>query len=134
MEPFNYDALKGIQCETELSCKFFSKENIMHLHSEIIKAVQDKLKVNIDKQSDQELVIIMRAIFLQNAYESSNVAQELKNLNLKVLLEIVPDIISKIKQHMEHIKNQNTNLQVMEHPVNVNSAGEKSMCGGGGCL
>ena len=134
MEPFNYDALKGIQCETELSCKFFSKENIMHLHSEIIKAVQDKLKVNIDKQSDQELVIIMRAIFLQNAYESSNVAQELKNLNLKVLLEIVPDIISKIKQHMEHIKNQNTNLQVMDHPVNVNSAGEKSMCGGGGCL
>ena len=134
MEPFNYDALKGIQCETELSCKFFSKENIMHLHSEIIKAVQDKLKVNIDKQSDQELVIIMRAIFLQNAYESSNVAQELKNLNLKVLLEIVPNIISKIKQHMEHIKNQNTNLQVMDHPVNVNSAGEKSMCGGGGCL
>ena len=134
MESFNYDALKGIQCETELSCKFFSKENIMHLHSEIIKAVQDKLKVNIDKQSDQELVIIMRAIFLQNAYESSNVAQELKNLNLKVLLEIVPDIISKIKQHMEHIKNQNTNLQVMDHPVNVNSAGEKSMCGGGGCL
>ena len=86
MEPFNYDALKGIQCETELSCKFFSKKNIMHLHSEIIKAVQDKLKVNIDKQSDQELVIIMRAIFLQNAYESSDVARELKNLNLKVLI------------------------------------------------
>ena len=134
MEPFNYDALKGIQCETELSCKFFSKQNIMHLHSEIIIAVQDKLKVNIDKQSDQELVIIMRAIFLQNAYESSDVAQELKNLNLKVLMEIVPEIISKIKQHMEHLNNQKTNLQVMEHPVNVNSAGEKSMCGGGGCL
>tara|TARA_B100001057_G_C22441280_1_gene791286 strand:+ start:62 stop:466 length:405 start_codon:yes stop_codon:yes gene_type:complete len=134
MEPFNYDALKGIQCETELSCKFFSKQNIMHLHSEIIKAVQDKLKVNIDKQSDQELVIIMRAIFLQNAYESSDVARELKNLNLKVLMEIVPEVISKIKQHMEHLNNQNNNLQVMEHPVNVNSAGEKSMCGGGGCL
>ena len=134
MESFNYDALKGIQCETELSCKFFSKQNIMHLHSEIIKAVQDKLKVNIDKQSDQELVIIMRAIFLQNAYESSDVARELKNLNLKVLMEIVPEVISKIKQHMEHLNNQNNNLQVMEHPVNVNSAGEKSMCGGGGCL
>ena len=49
-------------------------------------------------------------------------------------MEIVPEVISKIKQHMEHLNNQNNNLQVMEHPVNVNSAGEKSMCGGGGCL
>ena len=134
MESFNYDALKGIQCETELSCKFFSKENIMHLHSEIMKAAQEKLKVNIDKQSDEELVIIMRAIFLQNAYETSDVNLEIKKLNMKVLMEILPNLISKIKQQMKHWQDKNTNIKVMEHPINVNSAGEKSMCGGGGCL
>jgi hypothetical protein len=63
------EALTGNWKENELSCQFFSTENIRILNNSIIDGVREKSKnrFNIGTQDQDELKIIMRAIYLENA-------------------------------------------------------------------
>lgn len=63
------DALTGQWEDTLLSCTFFSKENISILQNAIRKGVYDMSKGQymIAEQNCDELKIIMRSVFLENA-------------------------------------------------------------------
>ena len=64
--PYDYkQSLTGIQTSTNLNKVFFSKQNIIYLHKMIIKRVSEKSGYKIGKQSDTELQVIMRSIYLQ---------------------------------------------------------------------
>jgi len=63
------EELKGIQSLTPLSRAFFSKQNISSLHTNIRYQVwldTNKQHV-ISAQSNEELILIMRSIYLQNS-------------------------------------------------------------------
>ena len=71
---FRTQAIKNIHSESKVSNLFFSEENIDILQNGIRFVVYKKTKEIISKQSEPELQVIMRSIYLQYA----------KNLNTNI--------------------------------------------------
>ena len=85
----------GNQQRTKLSDMYYSQTNIDFLQNEIINQVYKKTsgKYRIVKQSEDELVIVMKSIFLQYARNSDvDVQLQIKTLNKYVLDYCVNDV------------------------------------------
>lgn len=125
------DALKGIQ-ETDnlLSNVFFSKENMELIQNGLKKEVyvMSKNKFLIAKQSEQDLMVVMRAIFLTNAsYSQMAIRDQIKELNSIVIGNLTPKILSAINFDLEYQKVINNPIQPMDRPKNMSSAGNKTL-------
>ena len=115
-------AVKGIHEETGLSDAYFSQGNIALLQSAIRYQVHEKTGKIVDKQSPQELSIVMRSIYLQHGnpmVSSANIANEIKKLN-KMVIDYCADHVSiKVTQYDGYL-DKLQNLPVpMEHPRQV---------------
>jgi hypothetical protein len=72
--------------DTPLNNLFFSEGNIDSLQLKIQAAVQNMVGGSIDRQSDSDLILIMRSYYLQYARnEPNNLAAELADLNDRVV-------------------------------------------------
>jgi hypothetical protein len=99
------------QSPTCLSGLFFSSENIEALQLGLKNMILNKSngKYNISRQSDTELKIIMRSIYIQYAkHNSVNILGQVKELNSLVLHWAVPRIMSNIQQQEFYIKDIST--------------------------
>ena len=78
MNNFQVEALYGIQETSVLNQLFFSKKNMDNVQNMIRYNVYEKSnkKFIIDKQSDIELEIIMRSIYLQHSVNLPNKIKE----------------------------------------------------------
>lgn len=80
---------------TPLNSAFFSRANVEQLHASIQRRVAESLGLAIDKQSDWELLLIMRRTYLETANNwPEELDAEIERLNSMVLQEAV-DVISK---------------------------------------
>ena len=80
----------------------------------------------IGKQSELQLQIIMRSIFLQEAkHLLCNYNQQIQELNQKVIDFGVPKIISEIKQYIGYKRDVNNLPKPLEHPKNLSNKGYK---------
>jgi hypothetical protein len=126
----NCESTKNIISDSLVSKLFFSEDNIDLIQLELKKKVYEKTnkKYLIDRQSDTELLIVMRSIFLQN---SKNLNYDLKNqiirLNDLVLNYCIDNVISGILAHVGYINDIDKPYTLMEHPQNVNSAGTRTL-------
>ena len=85
-------------------------------------------KYLIDRQSDTELLIVMRSIFLQNSKNLDyDLKQQILQLNNLVLNYSVDNVISAILAHVGYLNDIDKPYTLMEHPQNVNSAGTKTL-------
>jgi hypothetical protein len=72
--------------ETPLNRLFFSQENIDSLQEQIQTTVYQMVGGSIDRQSDSDLMLIMRSYYLQYAENNpARVGQELEVLNKRVV-------------------------------------------------
>ena len=97
---FNEEAIKGIHNNNPVSSLFFSQLNIDSMQEAIRYQVFKKSceKHIIGKQSEIELKVIMRAIYLENAkHRDYDVLPEIRRLNQLVLDYCVPRIIQEIR-------------------------------------
>lgn len=102
---FNEEAIKGIHTNNPVSSIFFSRTNIDALQEAIRYQVYVKSckKHVIGKQSETELKIIMRAIYLQHAqHRHYDVLPEIRRLNQLVLDFAVPRILQEINMYMTY--------------------------------
>tara|TARA_A100001015_G_scaffold321653_1_gene453746 strand:+ start:5761 stop:6222 length:462 start_codon:yes stop_codon:yes gene_type:complete len=129
-EKANCNSTKNIIVDTPLSKIFFSADNIDLLQDELKQGVYQKTdnKYVIDRQSDTEILIIMRSIYLQN---SKNLPYDIKKqvikLNQLVLNYCIPNVISGILSYNKYIKDIENPIMPLENPQNVNSAGTKTL-------
>lgn len=129
-ENANVDSTKNIISDTPLSKVYFSEDNIDLIQDELKQAVYNKTdnKYVIDRQSDTELIIVMRSIFLQN---SNNLPYDIKNqiiqLNKLVLDYCIPNVVSGILSYNCYLKDIANPIMPMENPQNVSSAGTKTL-------
>jgi hypothetical protein len=71
---------------TPLNTVFFSQSNIDKLQADIQTTVRAMVNASIDRQSDSDLLLIMRSYYLQYAQNNpSRVAEELDELNQRVV-------------------------------------------------
>ena len=101
------DAIKGVFSSTPLIKLFFSRFNINLLQEGLKSMVFKKScgKYVIGNQSEDELLMIMRAIFLEHGnHIGFGEKKQVLELNSKVLLYSVPRIISSIEQYYLYLK------------------------------
>ena len=122
------DNLKNVS-KNVLNQTFFSKDNINIIQNNIRYRVwkQSNHQFTISNQSETQLEIIMRSIYLQYSKNlTNNIKEQVEELNDMVVTEGVPNIMSNIKQYLGYKQNLETGPAFMEHPQNVSNAGSKT--------
>ena len=127
---FQSEALYGIQEQTQLNQLYFSKANMKIIQNKIRYQVylNTEKKHVIDNQSDVELEIVMRSIYLQHSPNLPNqIKEQIKYLNQLVTNWCVEKIIPEIYQYMGYLKEVEYMPVPLEHPVNLSSKGTKNL-------
>lgn len=127
---FANEATVGQVARTELSCMFFSANNIDALQHGIRYRVfveTDGAHV-IGRQSDQELKIVMRSIYYQHARNlPDNIIGQVRELNSKVLEWSVPRVLSNLMQHQTFIRDASTLPMPLDHAPLMTTKGTRSL-------
>tara|TARA_B100000401_G_C52640739_1_gene640586 strand:+ start:92 stop:532 length:441 start_codon:yes stop_codon:yes gene_type:complete len=123
----------GIKGNFEKNCVndlFFSQTNIDALQSGLRNLVANKTqgKHVIGNQSESELMIIMRAMYLEYGMNlQTNVVEQIRDLNKKVLDYSVPRILVDLEQYDKYIADASQMHVPMERSTNVSNKGNKTL-------
>jgi hypothetical protein len=124
----NVDTTQTIVSENEVSSLFFSDHNVNTLHEGIRYSVYKGTNNHavIDRQSDNELRVIMRSIYLQYArHLPYRVVDQVKELNTRVLDFAVPRILVELNQYANYTHHASTLPIPLEHSKNVSNKGQR---------
>lgn len=127
---YKEEALRGIQSKSTLSQVFFSKNNIDLLQNQLRYNVwlQSNKKHIIGRQSDTELEIVMRSIYLQYSKNLPyNIKEQIKDLNTMILDYCIPNILSEVEQYLSYKVNVSTLPEPISRPKSLSSAGTKTL-------
>lgn len=126
---YQNEAIKGIHTTNPLSDIYFSRVNIDALQEAIRYQVYLKSckKHIIGKQSENELLIIMRGIYLEYKRHLDDVLQEVRYLNMKVLEYSVPKILEEIKMYLYYRKDISQLPIPLDRAQFVSSKGTKTL-------
>lgn len=130
MKNFQVEALYGIQETSQLNQLFFSKDNMNIIQNMTRFNVYEKSekKFVIDKQSDIELEIIMRSIYLQHSPNLPNkIKEQIKYLNDLVINWCTEQIIPEVNQYLGYIKEIEYMPEPIDLPLNLSSKGSRSL-------
>lgn len=125
---FNTEAIQTIHEPNRLNTVYFSVENINLIQNMIRYQVyiQTNKKHIIGRQSDLQLKIIMRSMYLQYGKNLQNdIKTQVQQLNTMVVKYSVPKIISGVKQYLAYKRDVSTLPVPMDRPKNLSSAGSK---------
>ena len=110
--------------------------NQLYLSAENIENVQQRIRFEvyeasnqqhvIGRQSERELVIIMRSIYLTYGKNlPTGLKQQIADLNDLVVLEVVPKILSEIQTHVRYLWDASTQPMPLAHPQSMSTKGQK---------
>lgn len=133
---------KNLYGETLLTFLFFSEDNIRNIQKLIKMLVYKQVKENVDNQSNTELMIIMRSIFLAYSEHPKLIDEsmskkerirlltlytnEVDRLNQLVINECVPLVISQLQQYLTYLQDASNSLHIMDKPISTSVAGTKA--------
>lgn len=123
------DIIKTFQERNPLIDFFFSKRNLDHLQQLLIQMVkfQSQGQYQISRQSDPELLIVMRSIYIStpnNPYATGQAfREEICKLNKNVLDWVVPRLLINIQQYLGYVRDQGNNIYPLVRPEFMSSAG-----------
>lgn len=126
----NTNSISQNLTNTDVSVKFFSKENINKIQTQIILQVYAKSnkQYNISTQSEQELLIIMRSYYLQYSKNLPNeINAQVEKLNNMVIDWSVDEIIKNIRQYLSYKKDCSTLPMPMERAQLPTQKGTKTL-------
>jgi hypothetical protein len=128
---FKADMLRGNWESTPVSDGFFSPENVELLQNQIRRAVFDRSQPKgfvVDKQSVDELKIIMRAIYYQYARNlPRDISGQIADLNQKVVNWSAPHILSAVEHYMYYLDDISHMPVPLAQPQSLSSAGTKTL-------
>ena len=130
MNNFQVEALYGIQETSKLNQLFFSKKNMDIIQNMIRYNVYIKSdnKYIIDRQSDIELEIVMRSIYLQHSpNRPDKIKEQIEYLNKLVADWCTEQIIPEVQQYYGYIKEIEYMPVPMDLPLNLSSKGSRSL-------
>lgn len=118
--------LTGNMKHNKLSLLFFSSKNITNLQNIIRLRVYKKIKMKIARQSDNELVVIMKSVFVTYTKNmDSNYTQQIKILNEIVLDEVMPKLLADLEMYKYYLKDKNTSYTLIDRPIYLSSSGTR---------
>jgi hypothetical protein len=122
--------LYGTWTRSTLSDAFFSEKNMDNLQDmlryQVYLASGGEFKIG--KQSNVELVVVMRSVFLQYSRNlPDKIPEQIAELNRQVIEYILPLIISEIKMWIFYSNDIQQLPSQIPLPVNVSSRGTKTL-------
>lgn len=129
-DPTLKESLGNIVTRSELSDLYFSTYNQDQIQKSIRYEVWKKSdgKFVIDRQSDTELSVIMRAMFFQFAkYLPFDIPGQVNELNKYVVDYCVPIILSNVQQYQGYLYDAEHMPMPIEHPKNLSNKGSKTL-------
>lgn len=132
--PYNGSYRDIVKTDVErnpVSDMFFSHANMQHLKNLICRSIYQKsggkYKVAAEAQSDNELLIVMRSIYLTHArHLPDKIREQVAELNFQVMIDLVPRAISNAQLHLAYIRDSTQQPLPMDRPQYVASAGTRS--------
>jgi hypothetical protein len=92
----------------------------------MVKA-QSSNAYEISRQSDSELLVVMRSIYIKtptNPYSTgSDFKRDICTLNKNVLDWIVPRVLVNVQQYLGYVRDQGNNLRPIERPEYMSGTG-----------
>jgi len=117
---YGKNSIKGIFEESSMSEIFFSEGNVENIQKLIRFRVNKETGKTIDRQSNNNLIIIMRSMFLQYGDASINTVEalkkEIRSLNDRVAKYSVDNIVSQLSQHDTYLNDISSMPRPLEHP------------------
>jgi hypothetical protein len=124
------DAMKGNHEKNVLNEAFFSKENIRIIQNGIKVGVYERShqRFVIGDQDEDNLKIIMRSIYLQNARNlPTSIRHQISELNNKVLEYCVHNVYGEAVSYMKYKHDVSTLAIPHAHPVSTGVKGSKTL-------
>lgn len=129
-DAFRKQALTGTLTSSAVSDLYFSDANV--------SAVQEGLRYRvyvetdgrhvIGRQSDTELRVIMRSIYLTYSRNlPGGVVDQVRELNRRVLEWAVPEVLSNLKQHLTYLRDASTLPMPLERGELMTAKGGRTL-------
>jgi hypothetical protein len=130
MRPPN-DLTKGLlgsvrQCASPLSNEFFGPINVNRIQTDLRTLVRAKTGYNIDRQSDEQLAIIMRAVYVLEARHGIDIPSEIARLNAIVIGETAQQVGSGLAQYLAYLRDASQMPVPLERSVNASIKGRNT--------
>lgn len=126
---FQKTAIEGVTERNIISDLFLSEKNINLIQLKIINFIREKYNYTISKQSKNELLIIMRSIYLNNCTNNfsnkNEIKKELNKLNNLVINYSTNNIIKNIKSYELYLDKINNDLNPIDLPKPTTVKGDK---------
>jgi hypothetical protein len=106
-----------------LSDSYFSKKNIELIQNSIRKGVYDKSnqRILIDKQSEDQLVLVMRSMYLQYSKNlDTNIPKQIEELNSHVLNYCISSVYNEAVSYLKYKEDASSMHKPMQHPIYSN--------------
>jgi hypothetical protein len=133
---------KNIYGDTPLTFLYFSGKNVENVQKLLRLRVFKETEYVIDDQSQNELLTIMRSVFLEHSSHPPLIHQDMKKDQLEILLKkytnevdrlnrlvvelVVPKLIGQLKQYFGYLKDASSQPMPLSQPVNESTAGKKA--------
>jgi hypothetical protein len=127
-ETIRTDLIGHIHYPTPLNQVFFSQANIDKLQSDIQDQVHRMSagKYRIDKQDEQQLKLIMRSYYLMYAKNDGAVAEDLADLNARVVGYASAKVYSEVDFHQFYVQDLEVFPAPIANPMNVGVYGTRT--------
>ena len=112
--------------KTPVSESFFSRFNTEYLHSGIVKNVNAKTGMNIDRQSDGDLRALMTRVYNHVIVDPyNNISTQVSRMNDLVIQEATKTIQTGVLQQLSFIDYVTRNPVPLAMPVSTTTYGNK---------
>ena len=113
--------------KTDLNTRFFSEENVNQLHERIQATVLQMVNARIDRQSDPDLMLVMRSYYLQYAgNNASQIEEELRLLNERVVDFCANRIAVEVEAYRFYRKDILDFPAPISHPIDTQIYGTRT--------
>ena len=114
------------QVDTPLSAMFLSDFNLKKLQNTIRKTFKDKTGISIDNQNQDDMLALMRMVFINNSYNPyGNLPEQVELMNGIVVKTAIGQIGNGVSQYIGYIRDISTPLVPEARPINTSVYGEK---------
>ena len=123
------DAIRGNVVATPLNRAFFSPANVRIVQNRLRREVYDRSNGDflIDDQSVDDLLIVMRAMYLQyGRNHTDDIPGQINELNRIVADWAVPKILAECSMHRTYLHDIQNLPVPLAQPVHLSSKGSKS--------
>lgn len=125
------DRLAGVQRSlnqprTRLLEEFFAIENMDIIQNRLRATIKKQTGYTVDRQSDADLVIIMRKVFAEQAQHQSPLKAEVARLNDIVLGVVVPMVATGVAAYLAYLRDASRIPDPLPRGVQTSVKGTKS--------